>query len=119
MTSAAVSSTPADPPAANVTLAIAGRHYAIACAEGEQGRIERLGALIAEKIASTPGAAGQGEARVLLFAALLLADELLELRASGRDHPAQGPAWPPARLAAIAERLEILADQLEQATAKA
>lgn len=63
-----------------VALQIAGRTWRVACAPGEEDRVQRLGATVAEKLA-TMGATGAADAQNMLFAALLLADEVLE----GRD----------------------------------
>lgn len=67
-----------------VTLSIAGRSYRVACAAGEEERVTRLGAVVAEKLASLGQLSGN-EAQNLLFAALLLADEAHE----GRDTAAR------------------------------
>jgi len=106
----------------NVTLSIAGRPYTVACAPGEERHIEDLGRAIDAKLRQVPGMAGQSEARTLLFAALLLADELHELHAAAKAAPVADPA-PAAgheneRAAAealefVADRLESLADRLE------
>lgn len=98
----------------NVTLSIAGRSFTLAGADGEEAHIARLGRLIDEKAAAS-GAAGQTETRMLLFASLMLADELHELRNRPADAP-QSPEIPPEvaeRLARIASRVENLASLLE------
>jgi cell division protein ZapA len=100
----------------NVSLTIGGRQYAVACAAGEEAHVERLGRTIDGKLQGMAGLAGQSEARTLLFAALLLADELHDAR-SGGSGPA-GPPPPPAAadgLEALADRLESIADHLEAA----
>jgi len=94
----------------NLALVIGGREYTVACAAGEEAHVRQLGRLIDEKLQSLPGGAGQGESRSLLFAALLLADELHELR--NRQPAAQG-APEISALEAIATRLEKLAISLE------
>lgn len=94
----------------NVTLQIGGRAYTVACADGEEGHIQALGATIADKVQSL-GTAGQSEPRLLLFAALMLADELHEARtalAAANPH-SHAPA-----LEALAARLENIATQLER-----
>lgn len=97
----------------NVTLTIGGRFYTVACAEGEEAHIEALGRAIDNKLQGMPNIGGQSEARTLLFAALLLADELHELK-SGRA-PAAGEADPRSAetLERLAETLEGLAERLE------
>lgn len=60
-----------------VTLKIGGKAYRVACAPGEETRVERLGAAIDDKLSSM-GQLGGHDAQNLLFAALLLADEAHE-----------------------------------------
>ena len=98
----------------NVTLKIGGRNYAVACAPGEEAHILELGELIDSKVASMGTAGGQNEIRSLLFASLLLADELSEARKNGgatRTAPPQAPADD--TLADIAPTLERIASRLE------
>ncbi|NCU12184.1 MAG: cell division protein ZapA [Sphingomonadaceae bacterium] len=96
----------------NVSLQIGGRAYTVACAAGEEAHVAGLGRLIDEKV-QTMGT-GHNEVRQLLFAALLLADELHEAR-----HRAPAAATAPtgpdhsAALEAIADRLEKCAAALE------
>ena len=99
----------------NVTLTIGGRFYTVACAQGEEAHIEALGRVIDGKLASLPNMASQSEPRTLLFAALLLADELHEQRSGAA--PAATAADPQAAeaLESLAERLESLAGHLESA----
>lgn len=105
----------------NVTLKIGGRSYAVACAEGEEAHVTLLGRLIDEKVATMGAAGGQNEVRSLLFASLLLADELHDARQNKAQAPAPAPmaAEPMPELAPalerIAQRIEILADRLENA----
>ena len=100
----------------NVTLEIAGRKFTIACAEGEEAHISMLGRSIDGKLQGMPNIANQSEARALLYAALLLADENHELKQGGAVAQDTAPdvAQP---LEALAERLESLADQLENVPA--
>jgi cell division protein ZapA len=102
----------------NVNLSIGGRSYTVNCAAGEEDHVAELGQIIDGKLASM-GQSNQSEARSLLFAALLLADEVYELRSGASDGaaPAQPtaaqPVIAPDRLEAIADRLENLASHLE------
>ena len=98
---------------AEVDLTIAGRPYRVACRTGEEDNLRAAAALVDAK--SREALAGLGtmsEARQLLFASLLLADQLVD----ERPLPAE-PAPPDPRLAqnaeALASRLEALADTLE------
>ncbi|MGH6787615.1 MAG: cell division protein ZapA [Novosphingobium sp.] len=94
----------------NVTLTIAGRDYVVACAEGEEAQVTALGRVIDAKLQSMGGHETQGEMRNLLFASLLLADEVQELRRGGGTGPA--PAAP-ATDDRVAETLERIAARLE------
>lgn len=106
----------------NVNLTIGGRGFTLACADGQESHVEYLGRLIDEKVAAA-GAVGQTETRMLLFAAIMLADEVHNLRnkpaepaPAAAPPPAPAPALPPElaeRLVAIAQRVENLADLLE------
>ncbi len=92
----------------NVTLHIGGRDYTVACAEGEETHVAELGSLIDGKIQAM--GAGHNEPRQLLFAALLLADELHEARQRGAGAAASAPA---PQLDLHADALEALAARLE------
>ena len=100
----------------NVTIDIAGRKFTVACAEGEEAHIAMLGRAIDGKLHDLPHLASQSDARVLLYATLLLADENYELRqdGGGPSETADGDAGP---LEALAEKLESLASRLENRTA--
>lgn len=111
----------------NVTLRIGGRSYTVACAEGEETHVARLGRMVDEKLSDLPSGSGQNELRSLLFASLILADELHDARKAAAVTSEQTAAPPPppptglspealAALGQIAERIEILADTLEQAS---
>jgi cell division protein ZapA len=102
---------------AEVELTIAGRPYKVACRNGEEETLRKAAALVDAK--SREALAGLGtlsESRQLLFAALLLADQLVE----GRDF--EVPKGPDDELAErtnrLAERLESLADKLENSGAQ-
>jgi cell division protein ZapA len=96
----------------NVTLDIAGRKFTIACAEGEEAHISMLGRAINDKIIGMPHITNQSEARALLYAALLLADENHELK-QGSGLPTEPQANFAEPLEALAEKLELLAQRLE------
>jgi cell division protein ZapA len=108
---------------ATVDVEIAARKYAIACRDGEEEHLRSVAAIVDQKAADAAAALGSlGEARQLLFASLLLADELKEARDGGGSPPATpaaAAAAPPdpavaAALEGLAERMERLADRLEQ-----
>ncbi len=90
-----------------VTLSIGGKDYAVACGDGEEEHVAKLGASIDAKLTAM-GDTGVNESRRLLFAALLLADEVVELKAR-----TEAPAPAPAEDGETASSLERMADRLE------
>ena len=98
---------------AEVELTIAGRPYRVACRNGEEDTLRAAGALVdAKSREALSGLGTLSESRQLLFAALLLADQIVD----GREVELP-TALDPAivdRTDRIAERLESLADALEQ-----
>jgi cell division protein ZapA len=102
---------------AEVDLTIAGRPYRVACRSGEEDSLRAAGALVDSK--SREALAGLGtmsEARQLLFASLLLADQLLD-EGGGTPVPPSPAAIDPALAASavtLANRLEAIADALER-----
>ncbi|SEN22315.1 cell division protein ZapA [Sphingomonas gellani] len=101
---------------AEVTLVIGGRPHKVACRDGEEQRVQMLGRMIDERWAPANRAAGGLNAeRALLFVALMLADDLDE----AETRPPVGAAVTDTALARIADRLERMADALEQANPNA
>jgi cell division protein ZapA len=98
---------------AEVELTIAGRSYRVACRNGEEDNLLKAGALVDAK--SREALAGLGtlsESRQLLFAALLLADQIVDGREV--ELPATTDPAVVERTERLAERLESLADALER-----
>lgn len=97
---------------AEVELTIAGRPYRVACRNGEEENLRAAGALVDAK--SREALAGLGalsESRQLLFAALLLADQLVDGRQA--EIPTVIDPALVERSEQLAQRLESLADALE------
>jgi cell division protein ZapA len=97
---------------AEVELNIAGRAYRIACRDGEEENLQTAARMVDQK--SREALAGLGalsEARQLLFAALLLADQLIEKKGTQPPGPDDALAE---KAEAVANRLERLADTLER-----
>jgi cell division protein ZapA len=103
---------------AEVTLSLNGRSYRIACADGQEPHIERLGAYIEDKLQILVQQVGQrGDALLLAMANLMIADELSEARAR-LDGPVEAPAAAgsdeaAAAIEAAARRIDALAASLE------
>ena len=102
---------------ANVDLEIATRSYSVACRDGEEAHLQQLAAVVDRKAKEAASALGNmGEARQLLLASLLLADELKEVRSGKPGAAPQAPEPDPAvadALERLAERVEMLAERLE------
>ncbi|MDB5699117.1 MAG: cell division protein ZapA [Alphaproteobacteria bacterium] len=98
---------------ASVELEIAARKYAIACRDGEEDHLRSVAAIVHRKAREAETALGSlGESRQLLFASLLLADELKEIRAG------KAPAIEAEPDPAVAEALERLAERMEKLAEK-
>ncbi len=95
----------------NVDLSIGGRIFKVACAAGEEAHVTGLGRMIDSKVAAVPGASGQSEGRMLLFASLMLADEVHDAQVR---HATAAPSTVPLEDPAFAERLEAVAAALEK-----
>ena len=109
----------------NVTLSIGGKDYSVACGPGEEDHVGYLGQLIDAKVSQMESAGTQSETRLLLFASLLLADEVHELKQAltsaelAAESGANTPTDLTPLLEALAGRLEKLAGDLESKAAPA
>ena len=107
---------------AQVLVKINGRDFALSCPDGQEPRIRRLAQYVDAKVGEFAKSLGQvGEARLILLAALVIADELSdanEVLQQARNRPvgASGPAAEEA-VAGIrnaAERIEAIAARIEK-----
>lgn len=105
---------------AEVTVNINGRAYAMACADGQERQLAMLAADLDGRVSDIARQYGQvGDARMLVMAALLMADELADAR-KARDAAEKRAAAAEAALTAetsraedeIAEGLETLAARI-------
>lgn len=65
----------------DVRLTIASRSYTVTCQEGEEAHLTRLGSMLDDMARKAAGPSSSlTETRTLLFAALLLADELADFQ---------------------------------------
>jgi cell division protein ZapA len=107
---------------AEVEVRIGGRKYELSCRDGDEDRVRGLAGMIDRKAADAAQAMGDlNEVRQLLFAALLLADELSEEQAKAAP-PAPPPTAQPSAMEdevaimvidELASRVESLATRLE------
>ena len=100
---------------ATVDLEIASRRYSVACRDGEEEHLRAVATIVDRKAQQAAGALGSlSEVRQLLFASLLLADEVKEHRAGNAPPPdAEPDPRIASALARLVERMERLAQRLE------
>jgi cell division protein ZapA len=97
----------------DVRLSIAGREYIVTCKDGEEQRLVDLGNLVDAKAREAGGAAGGlNESRQLLFASLLLADQMYDSQRKLSDDTAAN-AISSEMAEQMAETVERLASKLE------
>jgi len=111
---------------ADVDVEVTGRRYKLSCRDGEEDHLRALVRMVDGKASELTSALGDmTEARTLLLSALLLADELNDMRGAAAvaraeaQTPLAAPEIDPAYAVAIeriAERVERLADQIERTT---
>jgi len=107
---------------ADVDVSIGGRSYKLFCRDGEEGQLRALARLVDQKaVEITKSLGDMTEVRTLLLSALLIADELNDVRGAAavarNESPAEvapDPAYAVA-IERIAERVERLATRLEGA----
>jgi cell division protein ZapA len=95
---------------ANIDIDVGGRRYNVTCRDGDEAHLRGLAATVdLHAQQATEALGGLTETRHLLFASLLLADHLKEVRAgAGLPDPVPPPPDP-----AVAEALERLAGRME------
>ncbi len=113
---------------AQVTVKINGYAYTVGCDDGQEQHLQAMAAQVEKRIDSIKALGGNsGEARLLVLAALLMADELHDLRAeltAARQMPRREGVAVPLRavpdaalsgtLGRLAARAEEIASDLEQ-----
>ena len=105
---------------AQVDVFVNGQSYRIACEDGQEDRLVDLAAMVDEKVAELVNQIGQvGSNRLLVMAALVIADELVDLK--NETSTSQEPDYNDAQentvlvLREITKRIENIADQVDQA----
>jgi cell division protein ZapA len=104
---------------AQITLRISGYSYTIGCKDGEETRLELMGAEVNRRVEGLRATAGpSGEARMLVMAALLMADEITELRAKleavSAEYKPDDKLYD--QLNGMAKRAEEIVDSLERSS---
>ena len=105
---------------AQVDVSVNGQSYRIACEDGQEDRLVDLAAIVDEKVIGLVNQIGQvGSNRLLVMAALIIADELVDLKNEAgssqelEDNTNQQDTV--LALQEITKRIENIADQVEQA----
>lgn len=99
----------------HVNVQVAGRPYTLSCRDGEEARLNELAAYIDRKATDVIASIGiSSESRTLLMAAVLIADELLELKERIRKTPVGNVSIAETALSNAAERIEAMTIALEQ-----
>ena len=113
---------------AQVTVKVNGYTYTVGCEDGQESHLQAMAAQVDSRIESIKTLGGSsGESRLLLLAALLMADEIHDLRAEMQGLSSGTPAPRPAgevvvkpdpemgkRLGKLANRAEQIAASLER-----
>lgn len=108
---------------ATVTVEVNGRPYSVGCADGQEDRVRQLARQFDEHVRQIARDVGQvGDLRLFLMAALLVSDELSDIRGQLARLQKEGPASPEngdgddsraaEALNRVAERLERLAAEV-------
>jgi cell division protein ZapA len=113
-----------------VVVKVNGRDFALSCADGQEPRIRRLAQYVDAKIGEFTKALGQvGEARLILLAALVIADELSDANealqqernltraaaVAAGDRTGEATAAAASGIRGLAERIESIAARIETA----
>ncbi len=103
-----------------VDVTLNGRVYTVACEDGQENRVRELARHVDGKIRHVVarGAGSASEPQLLVMAALMVADELMDLRGEMAGRPsAPAGADDPAVAGAVdqlAQRIEAIAARLER-----
>ena len=105
---------------AQVNVSVNGQSYRIACEDGQEDRLIDLATMVDEKVLELVNQIGQvGSNRLLVMAALIIADELVDLKNEAgslqeqKDNTNQQDTV--LALQEITKRIENIADQVERA----
>ncbi len=110
---------------AEVNLAINGRNYGIACDDGQEKRVRDLGYYVDQRMKEIARAgAANNDAHLLVLTALMLADEIFDLReentelgskASETDEIREDDILMSRAIDNLAERIDLIAGRIGKA----
>lgn len=96
-----------------ISILVGGRTYSLSCREGEEARLQILAAHVSRKADDLTESLGQmSEPRMLLMAALLVADELLDYKEKSAAAFSSDTEAALKRIATLTERIETIAANL-------
>jgi cell division protein ZapA len=101
---------------AEVNLKINGRSYGISCDDGQEQRVMDLGHYVDQRIKEiSKSGAGSNEAHLLVLTALMMADEIFDLRDQSHDFQEQmhNVSHLQQHEEAVAQAIETLADRID------
>ncbi len=103
---------------AKVSVTLNKRKYEIACDDGQEAHLVRLSQYVDRRVDELVAAVGQvGDARLLVMASLLVADELSEVYTEldnlRDDQRGRTPSLAASDLDRLAKRIENIAERLE------
>ncbi len=103
---------------ARVEINLTNRPYPIACEDGQEGRVREVATFVQERIREIQGSVRTAtDTHLLVMVALMLGDELLDLR-EGKVPGAAVVAPSPLDDPELASRLQKLADRIEAIAAR-
>ena len=104
---------------AEVEVTINGRSYLMGCDDGQEEHLMTLADEVGRRVDELVATVGQvGDARLLLMAGLLIADELHDVRSEMETMESGDQRATRAAEAELAERLDGLAERLEAVAAQ-
>ena len=102
-----------------VAVTVNGREFSLSCDDGQEPRIRRLAQMVDTRAAEFAKSLGQvGESRLILLAALVLADELAEATEALQRAQSGVAAAAPAEAAEAAQNIRGIAKRVEAIAAR-
>jgi cell division protein ZapA len=102
-----------------LTVTINGREYQVACDDGQEEHLSKLGRFVDSKMVELVGAVGQiGDARLLVMTSLLIADELADAYQQLESFDAEAGGDGNSSLTARTSALETCAQRIENIAAR-
>lgn len=121
---------------AEINLNIDGRTYAVACDDGQERRLQQLGAYVDQRLKEVAGGGAVNKAQAMILASLVMADEVFDLNdrlqkasatqqaaasgtsASGATHIIEYQGLAPAEEQNIINLIGQMASKVEKLTAR-